>query len=252
MNKQVAFGMAAVGGKGHALPCATIITFGILAWYSLVSFARAAEAVLVKEPFINQSTLAAVWSRTIPNGKSTTFIPDIACLCLTAGTLLVTSAFMGDLFVSLLDRLSFIPLLLRKRWVALLSLHSLAIWPLCLLKRSSTMDLHTLPGLVGVLYTLLVIVKRFLDKSYHRGGTFFEMTSESISPNLPSEFQRGQTGLLSVAKLLPRLRTGHGLLVLMSTCCLACMFSTLISYTSLFTKHITFRRMPLQWRPRLL
>ena len=129
-----AFGMAAAGGTGPVLATMILVVFGMLSWYSLVSFARAAEMSIVQTlpdikttkrntktntPMTTASvageSLSAVWERCIPNGQFTKYIPDLGCVCLTLGCLLFYSAFIGDIFSSLLSGISYIPSIFQKR-----------------------------------------------------------------------------------------------------------------------------------------
>jgi hypothetical protein len=233
--------MAAAHSSGPVVACTVLLMFGLLAWYSLVSLARAAEVMLVQQqqatttsPLVSfgtqedygQSSIAAVWARTIPKGRTTTFIPDIGCLGLTAGCLLVYSAYIGDLVASLISQhLHILPPLLTKRWCASLLLHGTVILPLCLFRgddRSMQPQHASWPGLIGIVYVLFFVVTRFLDKSYHSAGTFFGHTHSPL-------MSRSRSAIVD---------SGKGLFVLMTMSSLACKFvvgntiETLASFSS--------------------
>jgi hypothetical protein len=210
--------MAAASSSGqHVMACAIVLIFALLAWYSLVSFARAAEVVLVQgrpssTPWSDdQSSIASVWERTIPNGGTTTFIPDIGCIGLTAGCLLVYSAYIGELAESLISLVTVVPPFLKKRSTVSLLLHVTTIAPLCLLcvHDQSTLKYASLPGIVEIIYVLFFVVKRFLDKTYHTTGDFFFGHWQPITPISGS----------------PTIDSGKGLFVLMTMCSLACTWN---------------------------
>jgi hypothetical protein len=212
--------MAAASASGQIMACSVLLIFGLLAWYSLVSFARAAEVVLVQggrggprrrpPPFCtdDQSSIAAVWGRTMPKGRTTTFIPDIGCIGLTAGCLLVYSAYIGDVAASLLSHVTFLPPLLKKRWSVSLLLHGMVILPLCLFRDVSIQQHANWPGLIGIVFVLFFVVKRFLDKSYHSTGPYFDHSQPMVS--LPHS---------------PIIDSGKGLFVLMTMSSLACTWN---------------------------
>jgi amino acid permease len=220
-----AFGMAAAGGTGPVLATLILFLFGALSWYSLVSFARAAEAVLVDAPHAAGESLSAVWERIVPHGEATKYIPDLGCVLLTVGCLLFYSAFIGDLFGSLVSGLTFLPPILRKRWSVLLVLHAIPILPLCLIKDLSALQYSSMTGLVGILYTIFFVGKRLLDGSYAAGGRFFDLMPAKFQPAPQIGFSGAASSssfLGYVMDLPPFHFTSQGLLTLMNMCCVAC------------------------------
>jgi amino acid permease len=222
-----AFGMAAGGGTGPVLATIILLIFGALSWYSLVSFARAADVVLVQageDPHETGESLSAVWARTIPGGKATTFIPDIGCVCLTVGCLLFYSAFLGDLFGSLVSGLTFLPEFLRKRWSVLLLVHAMPILPLCLIQDLSALKYSSMAGLAGIFYTILFVLKRLLDGSYAKGGRFYDLMPEKFHPleQIGFPHTRSAHKLLGYLTDIPPFYSGKGLINLMTMCCVAC------------------------------
>jgi sodium-coupled neutral amino acid transporter 11 len=238
----IAFGMAAAGGTGPVLATVILLAFGALSWYSLVSFARAADAVLVKsggggthEAEAGES-LSAVWSRTLPNGEATAYIPDVGCVLLTVGCLLFYSAFIGDLFGSLVSGLKGLPPILRKRWSVLLLLHAVPILPLCLKKDLSALKYSSMTGLVGIFYTIFFVGKRLVDGSYAEGGKFFSLMPSRFHPAAQAAFSHNKGGgLLGYVSDLPPMFAGRGLLVLMNMCCVAyaCHYNAVKYYMEL-------------------
>ena len=212
--------MATAGGTGPVLSSIILFVFGALSWYSLVSFARAADVVLVQagEEEAGES-LSAVWARTLPNGKLTAYIPDLGCVLLTVGCLLFYSAFIGDIFGSLVSGLSGLPTILQKRWSVLLLLHAVPILPLCLKKDLSALKYSSMTGLVGIFYTVYFVAKRLMDGSYAEGGKFYELMPKNLRPaplaGFPSDPNAGPS-ILGYLRDIPPFHAGKGLLILMN------------------------------------
>lgn len=220
----IAYGMGAAGGTGPVLATVILFTFAFLSWYSLVSFARAADIVLVSagEHDAGES-LSAVWARTVPNGHLTQYIPDLGCFLLTVGCLLFYSAFIGDLFGSLAAGLlpKGIPGFLRKRWTVILALHAAPVLPLCLKKDLSALKYSSMTGLAGIFYTVFFVGKRLVDGSYAEGGKFFDLMPTKFQPAEQAAFPSSGSGLLGYVADLPAFFGGKGLLILMNMCCVA-------------------------------
>jgi amino acid permease len=229
--------MAAAGGTGPVLATIILFVFGLLSWYSLVSFARAAEVVLVKagEEEAGES-LSAVWERTLPNGKLTTYIPDLGCVCLTIGCLLFYSSFIGDLFGSLVSGLTGLPDILRKRWTVLLLLHAVPILPLCLKRDLSALKYSSMTGLLGIVYTVFFVGKRLVDGSYAAGGQFHDLMPAKFQPAASLSFPSKQGGgIFGYLTDIPPFHSGKGLLTLMNMCCVAyaCHYNAVKYYMEL-------------------
>jgi amino acid permease len=230
--------MAAAGGTGPVLATIILFIFGALSWYSLVSFARAAEVTLVQQPLLDNKkklssssssntavageSLSAVWERTVPNGHTTKYIPDLGCVCLTVGCLLFYSAFIGDLFGSLVSGITSLPSILRKRWTILLLLHAIPILPLCLLKDLSALKYSSMTGLVGIVYTIFFTIKRLLDGSYADGGQFYNLMPSKFQPAPQIDYPHTSKSVLGYVVDLPMFHSSKGLLTLMNMCCVAC------------------------------
>lgn len=197
---------------------------------------RAADVVLVKanEKDAGES-LSAVWERTLPNGKLTTHIPDLGCVMLTVGCLLFYSAFIGDLFGSLVSGLTFLPEILRKRWSVLLLLHAVPILPLCLKKDLSALKYSSMTGLVGIFYTIYFVAKRLSDGSYAAGGTFHELMPTKLQPAAMPGFPHTKDSILGYVADIPPFHAGKGILTLMNMCCVAyaCHYNAVKYYMEL-------------------
>lgn len=180
-------------------------------------------------------SLSAVWERTLPNGKLTTYIPDLGCVLLTVGCLLFYSAFIGDLFGSLVSGISFLPDILRKRWSVLLLLHAVPILPLCLKKDLSALKYSSMTGLVGIFYTIYFVGKRLLDGSYAAGGKFHALMPSKLQPAAMPGFVHAKDSLLGYVADIPPFHAGKGILTLMNMCCVAyaCHYNAVKYYMEL-------------------
>ena len=180
-------------------------------------------------------SLSAVWERTLPNGKLTTFIPDLGCVMLTVGCLLFYSAFIGDLFGSLVSGMTFLPDVLRKRWSVLLILHAIPILPLCLKKDLSALKYSSMTGLVGIFYTIFFVGKRLVDGSYAAGGKFHAMMPSKLQPAAMPGFAHAKSSLLGYTGDLPPFHAAKGILTLMNMCCVAyaCHYNAVKYYMEL-------------------
>lgn len=228
--------MAAGGGTGPVLATIILIIFGALSWYSLVSFARAAEVVIVQageDPHEAGESLSAVWARTLPGGKATSFIPDLGCVFLTIGCLLFYSAFLGDLLGSLISGITFIPIQFRKRWLALLLVHVMPILPLTLTQDLSALKYSSMIGLGGILYTIVFVLIRLLDGSYAKGGNFYNLMPDKFHPLEQIGFPHSTSApkVMGYVADLPLFHSGKGLLTLMNMCCVACKYRMASSLT---------------------
>ena len=232
----IAFGMAAAGGTGPVLATLILLLFGVLSWYSLISFARAAEVTLVvptspTKPHqqiapttASGESLSAVWERIVPYGSTTKYIPDLGCVCLTIGCLLFYSAFIGDLFGSLISGVTRIPTMYRKRWSILLALHAVPILPLCLIKDLSALKYSSMTGLVGIVYTIVFVGLRLWDGSYAEGGKYHALMPTKFQPAAQIEFPSTTKSILGYVSDLPLFHGSKGLLILMNMCCVACTY----------------------------
>ena len=219
--------MAAAGGTGPVLATIILFIFGGLSWYSLVSFARAADVVLVQageDIHETGESISAVWSRAIPGGAATAFIPDLGCVFLTIGCLLFYSAFLGDLFGSLISGLNFIPQQFRKRWIVLLLVHAMPILPLTLTQDLSALKYSSMIGLGGIFYTIVFVAIRLIDGSYAKGGKFYNLMPDKFHPLQQIGFPHSASApkLLGYVADIPPFHAGKGLLTLMNMCCVAC------------------------------
>jgi Transmembrane amino acid transporter protein len=179
----VAFGMAAAGGTGVLAAPALLAVFGATSAYTLISLGRASERT-------GQYSFSGLWANLI--GRDTAWIIEVAFAVMTFGCCVFYSAFIGDLFASLANTVSWVPALLQRRAVTLTALSVFPLLPLCLMKNLSALQPTSFGGLVSILYTVWFVVKRAVDGSYAVGGQFFDaidtkvcavLTPHSLSSN---------------------------------------------------------------------
>lgn len=219
--------MAAAGGTGPVLATIILLIFGALSWYSLVSFARAAEVVLVQageDIHETGESLSAVWARAIPGGHLSTYIPDLGCVFLTIGCLIFYSAFLGDLFGSLISGLTFLPQQFRKRWSVLLLVHVMPILPLCLKEDLSSLKYSSMLGLGGIFYTVAFVFNRLIDGGYAKGGKFYDLMPDKFHPLEQIGFPHKKASVFGYLSDIPLFYSGKGVLTLMNMCCVACKY----------------------------
>jgi hypothetical protein len=162
----VAYGMAAGGGTGIAVAPALLLFFGTVSMYTMVSLGRACQAT-------KQYSFAGVWRELV--GPESAWVLELSMAVLTFGCCVFYSAFIGDLFSSLLGAIPRLPGIFKKRWVDLMILSIFPILPLCLMKNLSALQFTSFGGLLSVLYTVFFVLKRSMDGSYAPGGRFFAL-----------------------------------------------------------------------------
>ena len=79
---------------------------------------------------------------------------------------------VGDSFSSIFQSIG-LPPLLSDRTHVILSLSSLVLFPLSLLKKLDALKYTSLLGLAGTVYTAIFMAIRYFDKRYQTGGKFF-------------------------------------------------------------------------------
>jgi amino acid permease len=93
------------------------------------------------------------------------------------------SAFAGDIFAALASAAK-LPGLLQKRWLILAIMHAGVLLPLCLLETLSALQYTSFAGVVGILYTVVFVIKRMLDQTYTSTGLFGAQMPAHLQTNL--------------------------------------------------------------------
>jgi amino acid permease len=116
------------------------------------------------------------WSATV--GQSTSWLPAVAVTFKTCVAVLAYSMILGDTFVSLLAMAG----ITAAKTPVLLALTGTVLLPLCLLKNLSSLAPFSLVGSLGMLYTAVAMVMRYLGKAYAVGGKFGMDCAPALRP----------------------------------------------------------------------
>ncbi|KAL3936513.1 MAG: hypothetical protein SGBAC_008183 [Bacillariaceae sp.] len=152
--------------------------------------------------YTNSKSYREAWGKTV--NESSSWIPAMAVTFKTISAILAYSMILGDTFVSLLATAGFSV----AKTPVLLALTSTVLLPLCLLKNLSALAPFSLVGSLGMIYTALAMVARYLAKSYTRSGRFGTDCAEALRPAFGSV---GAKGILtpSAAILVGMLSTAY-------------------------------------------
>lgn len=153
--------------------------------------------------YTNTKSYRDAWSATV--GKKSSLIPAVAVTCKTFAAILAYSMILGDTFVSLLATAG----IQATKVPTLLGVTSFILLPLCLLKNLSSLAPFSLVGSLGMIYTALAMLVRYLGKSYVAPlGKFATDCAPALRPSFGSV---GAAGVLtpSAAILVGMLSTAY-------------------------------------------
>lgn len=187
-------GVAAFSDTGMGLvPASGLLVFmGIMSAYSFGSIGHACR-------LHDTRTISDAWAKSV-GPKYKVFISSIITFK-TFFACLAFSIIIGDSFTSIVKSFC-LPAALASRSNVILSLTSLVIFPLCMLKNMDALKYTSVLGLSGITYCALFIATRFFDKSYSAGGRYFDEISAAMRP--------------SFGQQKPGSRPGHVIFVLIS------------------------------------
>lgn len=162
------FGVAAFtdSAKGLIPASLLLIVLGAASAYSFSSIGRACAKHNVK-------TFSEAWGKTVDE-KSRSVLTFIIAFK-TFFSCLAYSIIIGDSISQLIH-----PFLPNQRSNVILSLTSLIIFPLTLLRRLDALKYSSIIGLAGTLYTAIFMAIRYFDGSYRVGGKFFTQLTKPI------------------------------------------------------------------------
>jgi len=178
-------GIAAFGNNPSALipAIALIVVMGSLSAYTFALIGRlCAETKTESYADAWDATVGAKWAPLIA------FSCFIDCF---AGNLSY-SMILADTFTSLLSGVG----IAVTRTQSLLGITSVVLLPLCLLKNLSSLAPFSLVGIIGMLYTALAMVMRYVGGNYQVGGEFFGAVAAPAFGNL------GAASVLSPSSLI--------------------------------------------------
>lgn len=185
MHILVSPGIAAFGNNPSALipAIALIVVMGSLSAYTFALIGRlCAETKTENYADAWDATVGAKWAPLIA------FSCFIDCF---AGNLSY-SMILADTFTSLLSGVG----IAVTRTQSLLGITSVVLLPLCLLKNLSSLAPFSLVGIIGMLYTALAMVMRYVGGNYQVGGEFFGAVAAPAFGNL------GAASVLSPSSLI--------------------------------------------------
>lgn len=194
----LAYGIAQGGTTGWITAALLLLTFGGMSTYTMISYAELSSVTNVKN-------IGEIWSVLI--NERSKWVVDVSILSLCFGCCVFYSAFIGDIFTSLVTAFG-VTGIFAQRWVVLSFITLLVLLPLCQLEDLSALKFSSLIGTGGILYTVAFHIWRLLDKTYREGSSMLQYVSPKLQPSWPDP------------KLL-RWRTGPGTLVLINMLCVA-------------------------------
>jgi len=148
-------GIAVFGSAPSALiPAVILITvIGALSGYGFALIGRVCS-------YTGSTSYREAWEKTI--GAKTSIIPAAACTVKTCVATLAYSMILADTFQSIFATVG----LNLARSTTLLSVTSLVILPLCLLKNLASLAPFSLLGVIGMGYTALAMAVRYATGAY--------------------------------------------------------------------------------------
>jgi len=148
-------GIAAFSNNPSALIPATALIgiIGILSGYGFSLIGRVCH-------YTDSKSYREAWEKTID--KDTSIIPAAACTFKTTAAILAYSMILADTFKALLSTVG----MDVSRSITLLSVTTLILFPLCLLKNLSSLAPFSLLGVAGMGYTTVAMSVRYFGKAY--------------------------------------------------------------------------------------
>jgi amino acid permease len=154
-------GIAAFGNSPSALiPAVILITLmGGVSAYTFALIGRLCAET-------NTESYADAWDATV--GAKWSWLIAFSCFVDCFAGNLSYSMILADTFTSLLSGVG----IAVTRTQSLLGVTSVVLLPLCLLKNLSSLAPFSLVGIIGMLYTTLAMVLRYIGGNYQAGGEF--------------------------------------------------------------------------------
>ena len=128
----------------------------------------------------NVLTFKEAWSKSV--GPKSAWIISFASLSMCFFGTLVASIIIGDSFAAL-ARTFQLPSVLTHRTNVILAMTTGVLLPLCSMRSMNALAPFSILGHIGVFYTAVVMLIRYLDGTYAPGGVFFEALAKSARPS---------------------------------------------------------------------
>lgn len=158
-------GLATVSGHTGAAGPATVLIaiFATLSAYCFILIGRICEAT-------GASTYEEAWARTI--SRQTSWLPWLAVVAKTHLSCVSYLMILGDCLHAILEHAG-LPAAITARNGVILWITLLVLLPLCNLRSLAPLAKFSFLGIISSAVSVLVILFRFFDQSYVRGGHFF-------------------------------------------------------------------------------
>jgi len=177
-------GISAFGNAPSAMIPATLLiaTIGCFSAYGFSLIGRVCS-------YTGSTSYREAWERSI--GERTSIIPAASSTIMTAFATFSYSLILADTFRSLFATVG----LNLSRSNTLLSITSLIILPLCLLKNLAALAPFSLLGIIGMIYTAFAMAIRYFTGAYSLpGGALVSGVPATFQPSFG---ERGAMGVLS-------------------------------------------------------
>lgn len=161
-------GVAAFGNAPSALLPATAL-IGIIGVMSAFGFATIGKVCA----YTGATSYQEAWERTV--GPETAWIPAGSAVFMTFSACLAYSMILADTFSALLRT--------DARNTVLLAVTTFILLPLCWMKSLSALAPFSLLGVIGMGYTAIAMLIRYLDGSYAPGGRLLADVADNLKPS---------------------------------------------------------------------
>jgi amino acid permease len=190
----LAYGLARGGPTGIIPAVFLVALFGAMSAYSMVVLAH-----LSKE--VGAESIGDLWGRL--KSKHSKWVIDASVMTLCYGCCVFNAAIVGDIFADFAQAMG-LKALPRD---ILIVLPVSMVLPHCVMDDLSELQVTSAMGTVGIAYTVLFLVKRWLDQTYAPGSYFLKYVDPELRPHFTSSssglsWLRINSGTLVLANLL--------------------------------------------------
>lgn len=177
-------GVAAFGNAPSALLPATalIAAIGVLSAFGFATIGKVCA-------YTGATSYQEAWERTV--GSETAWIPASSAVFMTFSACLAYSMILADTFAALLRTTA--------RNTVLVSVTTFILLPLCWMKSLSALAPFSLLGVIGMGYTAIAMLVRYLDGSYATGGKLLANVAANLKPSFGKD---GWTSVFQPSSLL--------------------------------------------------
>ncbi len=171
----LAFGLSEGGLVGVVPATLTLLIFGSLSGFAMKTYANLASEHKV-------DSISGIWAKVV--GQETKWMISASLFALCFGCCVFYSAFVGDIFATLVSALP-IGKMFKQRTTVLILLTLGMIWPLCMLEDLSALEPTAKLGVIGIMYTTVFTLLRAFDGSYAPGSEWMADMGTDKQPSWP-------------------------------------------------------------------